>query len=312
MTKKTTIPAAAPQMAPPASPVGGASARRRGRRAAMLAAIAAIAAAIPLTAAGPAGAIQGLDVYWSATTQPSHQPTQSAFANCPSDKHVVGGGGGVIGRSDVRLTRLLPAEGSPDHFQVIAQAPNVSPSGGTWTVYARAICANRAALDARDYDIVEDPDELTNTSTQFQKTHAQCPAGTVAYSAGADIQSPNGRVGLQLNRTSGPQDISRATAREVSGYTGSWEVRSYAVCANASGLGMHVEDTIKPGPYAEHPCSGNYQLHGAGGGGGLDDGGPSWLTDLAPDLIHKTVQVQMTGPLSPSIGGMVAHANCAL
>ena len=291
---------------------GGARGRRLGRRAAMLAAIAAIAAALPLTAAAPAGAIQGLDVYWSDTAQPSHQPTQFAHADCPSGKHVVGGGGDVIGRSDVRLTRLFPAEGSPDHFQVIAQAPNVSPSGNPWTVDARAICADRAPLDARHYRIVEDPDERINTSAQFQQTHARCPAGTVAYSAGADIQSPNGRVGLQLNRTSGPQDISRATAREDTGYPGSWEVRSYAVCADPSGLGMHFEDTITPGPYAEHRCGGNYQLHGAGGGGGLDDGGTSWLTRLEPDLIHKTVQVEMTGPLLPSIGGMVAHAICAL
>jgi hypothetical protein len=295
---------------------GGARGCRRGRRVAVLAALAAIAAGASLAAAAPAGAVLGLQVY-QGTSVDDTWPTKLARADCPASKHIVGGGGRVLGRSDVRLTALMPISISeqpdpalPDRFHAIAQAPSLSQSGNAWRVVAYAICADRNFLDDRNYQIVPDANHLSS-SAQFQRSAAVCPAGTVAYSAGANIESPNGRVGLQLNRTSGPQDISRATAREDTGYTGSWKVRSYAVCAGSSGS-MHFEDTIAPGAFAEHRCGGSYQLHGPGGGGGLTDGGPSWLTRIEPDTLHKKVTVQLTAPLSPSIGGMVAHATCAL
>jgi hypothetical protein len=294
---------------------GGASGPRRGRGVAVRAAIAAIAAAVPLAAAVPAGAIPGLQVYQGSSPD-NTSATKLGRADCPANKHIVGGGGRVLGRSDVRLIALMPARLSeqqdpalPDRFHAIAQAPSLDQNGNAWRVVAWAICADRTFLDARGYDIVPDTNHPLSSAT-FQQSAAVCPAGTVAYSAGANIESPNGHVGLQLNRTSGPQDISRATAREDTGWTGSWKVRSYAVCAQSSGS-MHVEGTIAPGAQAEHRCGGSYQLHGPGGGGGLTDGGPAWLTRIQPDLLHKEVTVQLTGPLLPSIGGMVAHATCA-
>src|SRR4029453_1930338 len=112
---------------------------------------------------------------------------------------------------------------------------------------------------------------------------------------------------LQLNRTSGPLDISRAAGREsVIGYAGQWNLHSFAVCAQPQGQ-IHASDTVAAGARTTNYCSNGLYTHGAGGGGGLTDGGPVWLQEIYPHYDLRGVDVALTGPTYPSIGGVVAH-----
>jgi hypothetical protein len=113
---------------------------------------------------------------------------------------------------------------------------------------------------------------VTEGSARFETALAGCPSGTVAYGTGAAVPSI-GRIGLQMTRTSGPLDISRATARADNNYSGSWTLTSYAICARPAG-GLHAEREIAPGDALIHRCSNLTQVvAGPGGGDGLTDGG---------------------------------------
>lgn len=175
--------------------------------------------------------------------------------------------------------------------------------GPTWRVAAYAVCANRKALGDK-YTIVPGH---TNGSARFKTALARCPAGTVAYGTGAAVPS-NGRIGLQMTRTSSPLDISRATGRADNNYSGSWALTSYAICAQPAG-GLHAEATIAPGDALIHRCSSLTQVvAGPGGGGGLTDGGQVWLKTLYPHA-DNDVLVQMTGSLPDN--QVLASPTCA-
>jgi hypothetical protein len=220
---------------------------------------------------------------------------KSAQAVCPPGKLVVGGGGAVWeqGPTSARLTGLVPAG---NNFLAIAET-QFHAGGPDWRVDAYAVCADREALgaDRGKYQIArdvtgDDPSEMPTKT--FKTAKATCPAGTVAYGSGALVPS-NGRIGLQMNRTSGPLDISRATGRADNAYTGSWTLASYAICAPPVG-GIHSEGELDPGSFATHHCTGGDSVAGPGGGGGLVDGGPVWLKILHP-FSNSDVEVQMTG-----------------
>ena len=58
-------------------------------------------------------------------------------------------------------------------------------------------------------------------------------------------------------------------------------------------------------------CDDGWDVIGPGGGGGLVDGGPSWLQDIVPQASVQSTIVRMSGPLYPSIGGMAVSQTCA-
>ena len=100
-----------------------------------------------------------------------------------------------------------------------------------------------------------------------------------------------------------------------------WSVTAYAICAARSishfpgppytvDPGLHAHGSIADGTYASDRCPAGFRTHGMGGGG-ITDGGPSWPREISPHYDLKGVAVRMTGPLVPSIGGMVAHQTCA-
>ena len=272
--------------------------------------VALAAIGLVLATAGPAMAV-GDPQLVEASSQLSLDTTPTATATCPTGTRVVGGGGRVFDgeRKRGRLTALDPSFTS---FRVEAESPDLS-NNGNWRVFAYAICADRDALE--DYTIVP---RSRFDSRVFKDTSAVCPSGTVAYGAGARVQIPGtgragGRIGLQLNRTSGPLDISRATGRVDTrfGSIGSWTVTSEAICAKRAG-GIHVEGNSSLGDSVTESCD-TGTVHGAGGGGGLTDGGLSWLYSIQPFSRNnlRSVNARMTSPLDPSIGGMITHFTCA-
>ncbi len=288
---------------------------RRWRVPALVMAVAAIAGSAQLAGASPATAAGSLDLERRAGISGlrSMDSPKIAQAFCPNGKVVVGGGAEVEGggedvTTEPRLTRLRPLG---RNFDVTAEAPN-NDSQSPWLVRAYAICADARDLDS--YQIM--PGSSEADSQTFKDAYADCPGDTVAFGSGAEITYPDhpfpfpARVGLQLTRTSGPLDIARATGREYhGGYVSTWSVTSYAICAKRA-ANIHAENTGAPGEKASHKCSPGSFVHGAGGGGGLTDGGPVFLRYIVPTETLSHVHARLTGPLYPSIGGMVASATC--
>jgi hypothetical protein len=281
-----------------------------------LAGAATIAAACQLVTAPPASALAGLERVETYSARDT-KPAKLARADCPPGKHVVGGGAQVYddARRLVRLTRLMPVSGGsiPDGFYARAEAPNLRQDF-TWRLAAYAICAPSSELPS--YQIVS---HSVTSSQTFQAAAARCPNGTVAYGAGADILAlgdpsapAGGQIGLQLNRTSGPLDISRATGREsTAGYAGPWTLTSYAVCAQARNH-IHAEGELIPAASGATYCDDLRQkTYGPGGGGGLTDSGAVWLQKIEPTADLVGVNVAMTGTTTPSTIQLVAHQTCA-
>jgi hypothetical protein len=175
-------------------------------------------------------------------------------------------------------------------------------------VAAYALCVNEGTL--WDYKLEYASEASTD---RFKEVGAKCLDGRVAWGTGATIFSSLGygsrRVGLQLNRTTGPLDASRATARADASYMDNWTLTSTAICARRT-MGVTPVGQVGPAAEAEVSC-GNYSVHGPGGGGGLTDGGPVWLRKIYPTADLRRVRVELTGALYPSIGGMVAYTTCA-
>jgi hypothetical protein len=285
------------------------------------AAVAAILA-VQLTAASVAGAIDGRERRLG-TSAIDDEPYKVAVAKCSSKtKRVVGGGAAIReeGRKRVRLVGLIPHTtngAAQDGFTAIAEAPDLY-SPYDWEVAAYAICVDADELSR--HQIVSAFVDVPTTGGPFEDTAARCPSGTIAYSAGGQIIATGhntfslaaGKIGLQLNRTSGPQDISRTTARErAEGTQLPWRLVSYAVCAKPPAE-MNIRGTSSLGDEAKGYCDSGWDVIGPGGGGGLTDGGPSWLQDIIPQASIQSTLVRMTAPLYPSIGGMIVHMTCAL
>ena len=271
--------------------------------------------ALWLAAAQPAAAFPGLELRQQDSLENRDEPHKRAVAQCPDRKLVVGGGAKVLdgARARVGLTTLRPGRppvGTPwgGTFLAVAEAVN-----GTrpydWTLRAYAICAPREAL-ARYYIQWH---ESAFTSTDFKHTTARCPDYSLTYGSGAEVDTgaadETGKVFIQLYRTSGPLDISRAAGRTAPGFEGRWDVTSYAICAVWRDQ-LFADGTIAPGPEASDRCLFGF-THGIGGGGGLTDGGPVWLKKVEPHADLMGVDVALTGALDPSIAGMVAHQTCA-
>jgi hypothetical protein len=283
----------------------------------VLAVVVASVGALQLAVADPAEAIDGLTRRGHHGLK-NNEPLKGASADCPAGMRVVGGGGSVDdgGRRAVKLIDLhpySPGGGYPDTFIAAAEAPHLTRSF-EWRISAFALCAPSSSL--RSYQIVGDY-VYNSTSKPFEDHFVRCPAGTVAYSSGGFVSNggvdgglAGGELGLQMVRTSGPMDIARSTARETLGYDKPWSLSTYAVCAQPQG-DIHTDGGLSQGSTVTASCDPGYQVHGPGGGGGLTDGGTSWLQKIYPHYPPTGVDVALTKPLDPSIGGMIAHFTCA-
>ena len=96
-----------------------------------------------------------------------------------------------------------------------------------------------------------------------------------------------------------------------SGYgdgAGSWQLSTFAVCGPRKG-GIVAASQVAAGPTVSVSCPAGMQIHGAGGGLGLTDGGTNWIRTLRPANTlpgSMTVRMSLTNPDS-----VVAHTTCA-
>jgi hypothetical protein len=257
-------------------------------------------AGAPASAAAPI--VSGI-VRVEAGTFGSNSP-QTATAECPAGKQILGGGGVVYGHPNdtlkLTLTQLEPVDsvnGTDLHGFVVTGA-ETDRVDTPWTVSAYAICA-----DPVDGHHIED--ESTGMSTSaMQRIAAVCPSGMRVLGSGATINNPSGHeVGLQVARASGTGDIVRAQAHaDASGYDRAWSVTAFAVCAiKPAGYevrygesGRSASESTKP---AEVSCSTGRRLIAAGAA----------VTNTAPGHVTLQRSIPYSSPSYNSVSAMAVE-----
>jgi hypothetical protein len=262
------------------------------------------AAAGPSTVRPAVATLPGLVRATPGSSASDGAQIKNAASVCPPFTVVVGGGARVSGAniSQKRLTRMVPVtSGSSSFYSVTAEAAT-PVFVGNWQVTAYAVCASLPA----GYRI-EEPASSAHNSTTFKQTAAACTGGRRVIGTGAAVSGfgGTGQLGLQLSRADGPLGIGRATGREdADGFGGSWHVSSWAICVDPIGAQVAYGGGSQS---AQADCPGSTRVHGAGGGGGLTDLGPIFLSVVEPLAGLRRVHASMTGVYP---GGMVAQAIC--
>jgi len=177
----------------------------------------------------------GIETVWGQSTVTSSD-TKTAIVLCPQGKKAISGGGLIHGAYEpgvAVLTDLLPLNNGLGYEAVAAESkPGTTKA---WSLTVEATCANPMP----GYQIVTGRSEQPPSSA-LQTAIARCPSTKRVVGTGAAIQldpydTPIGDKGLalQLVRSSGPGDITRAQAREApGGYPNDWHLTAYAICAN--------------------------------------------------------------------------------
>ena len=92
-----------------------------------------------------------------------------------------------------------------------------------------------------------------------------------------------------------------------------WTLTAIAVCGPRKD-GVVAAGQVGPGPLVSVSCpaGATQQIHGAGGGLGLTDGGTNWIRELRPVQVASApsstrVRMSLLGPP----GEAIAHTTCA-
>ena len=179
----------------------------------------------------PAGSLPGLE-YRRADSAYTSTLTHSVTAVCSPDKKVIGVGGLIdsngAGQDRLVLTTIRP--GTDLAGVVVAGSEDEAGYSGNWRVSAVAVCANpvgqRLVVGASTLD-----------STASRQGLAVCPPGTRIHSGGFDLDSGRGQVNLRTSFLdfdvpgSGRHGFVAQAQEDQSGFSGTWRVGAYAICA---------------------------------------------------------------------------------
>ena len=171
------------------------------------------------------GICGGLNLEVVASSSPSNAASpKSRNVNCPGSKRVVGTGFRVTGNApgNVVVDRMMPS--TPTRVSVRG-IEDENGTLGTWSVSARAVCAN--PLPGRQ--IVTATSETDSGNPKF--VTATCPFGKQVIGTGAAISGGAGEVSLDdvvPSRT----EVTASAREDDTGTTRDWSVTAFAVCAN--------------------------------------------------------------------------------
>lgn len=253
---------------------------RTGRVAAALAMIGAVVL-VQAASSAPASAAPSKVVSAGSATDSVARKTATAY--CPAGTRVFGGGGDITnGAHSVALTGLRPTSlvfGTSRVESFTATAEETTTYASTWAVYAYAICG--PALP----NLSVQTHKATGIATTSQlQAAANCPAGTAPLGVGAEIGGGAGQVTLHTvigNYTLNPYGIPTGWAsakafEDETGYTGTWTLTSYAVCASPPpGLVYRFADSPNNSSdkaYTPVECPIGTSLYGVGGYLGYNTG----------------------------------------
>jgi hypothetical protein len=228
---------------------------------------AGLSATATLIAAAPAQAVPGLTTITVVSSADS-SPTRTVTATCPAGTVVIGGGGNAApswpyeDEGEVFLTGLRPiVTGSGSGYRVTATEGKTGYSGD-WYVVGYAVCAPAPA--GLTY-----VSNTSSTNSESSRTVASaCPSGTHVIGSGATINGGDAYVSLQYVLPT-PAELTHVAAQaheDINGYTGSWSLTSWAVCANRlRGLELIVAGPSEHRTAALALCPAPKKTHGVGG-----------------------------------------------
>jgi hypothetical protein len=188
---------------------------------------------------------------------------------------------------------------------------------------SRAMCAAFAVLVAVSVAVVATPAwavpglvAVTVTSVEvgsesFKGANAVCPAGTKIVGGGADVLGGGHSVRIAgINPAPllpNPHSLWATAHEDALGYSGSWSLRAWAICApGLTGWQVVLADSTGPTnsyAFATAVCPAGKKVIGAGG---RSAGKPSVVLDsinIAADLSGVTVEVVAINGATP-----IAHA----
>ncbi|QDY11078.1 hypothetical protein FJK98_31275 [Micromonospora sp. HM134] len=145
---------------------------------------------------------------------------------CPVGKRAIGGGGAALalgsGASDVLLEDLRVNQSSV----TVAGVEAGNAFAGNWSLDVSVVCVDPLAGDQR---VIVDS---VASSTATRSATATCPAGKRVHGVGGEIVGGEGQVRLTGMRPTSSTTVTVSAAEDGDGFSGTWKVRAYAVCAN--------------------------------------------------------------------------------
>jgi hypothetical protein len=258
------------------------------------------AAATVLVAPAPAfAAVPGL-TYINANTGFDSNVYKSVTVSCPAGTNVVGGGYDLVGAEGaVVLDDFIPSSTSLTVGAGEVVGPG-EPSDGTresWQVRATAVCASPLP----GYTIV--PNTSVFARGTSRAVTANCPTGTFPVGAGASLSNGFGQVSIS-DLTYGDGSVSAGAVDDEDGYSGSWSVTAYAICASRL-PGLHVVTT-----FSEQDSS---SLHSAGAycPAGQQVLGAGWSVFLGSSVVARqllNIHADVSGGgVSPGVTGLASE-----
>jgi hypothetical protein len=162
-----------------------------------------------------------------AATSPLNSSNKSVTATCPAGKRVLGAGADINSfNGQVVLDDLRP---NAALTSVTANAlEDETGNSINWSVTAYAVCANPIAG-------LERISETSPLDSAVSKVlFPSCPNGKVATGIGADINTFNGQVMLDVLDTGGSENVLVEAVEDETGNPINWSVTAYVICAPGS------------------------------------------------------------------------------
>jgi hypothetical protein len=219
--------------------------------------------------AGPAAAIPGLNNVTASSVVDSNV-FKSVTATCPIGQRVIGGGARLtLATGEVSITRMAPNATATGYD---AQAyEDFDGFAGVWGLTVIAICAPTPP----GYSIATAASPMGSPATA--SVVATCPAGTQVLGTGGAVIPGRGVVlltGIIPSPGVGPTSVTVTGAEIAGGFSGTWNVEAWAICA-APVPGLTVVVSTSPSdstsPKAQTAgCPAGLFVHGVGfqfGGG---------------------------------------------
>jgi len=247
----------------PVNPVSG-SLRR------WVAAALGVAAVLFLLLAGArpaAAAVPDRGVYSNSTGLDSNN--KGVSVSCPSGQEVMGAGADVsmAGRPYVVLDQLIPTSSS---VSVYAYEYPDNPTNLIWGLRVWAVCGDRPTGGMFTKSVTQRGGSPVN-----RVVTATCPAGTVVYGTGWQIEGARGQVMVDHvipTKTSVSVSAYEIDGGITSGYSGNWSLKAIARCG-PDPAGRQIVTANTPAtsdnklglvncPSGKVPLGGGFEVHG--------------------------------------------------
>lgn len=254
---------------------------------ASLAGLLATLLALGLTTAASA-AVPGLELRVKGSGPANSAPNNTATADCPPGKGLLGlGGKSEGGAGQVVLDALAPTNDSV----TVRGSEDQDGTADTWSVRAYAICADQGA--ALNTTFNEVPDSI---SPKVRETQGPCGFDRLLTGVGGEIPiGANGEVMLDALIPS--TDLQNTRVRGIEDGDGTddlWSLRPFKLCADPLPGLERVETTSARSSRNKHAtavCDPGKRVVGAGGEI-VDGGGQVAIQYMVPDGALTRVHVR--------------------